>query len=403
MSEKLTIGFLPLVDACLPILAHEHGFAREEGLELTFQRDKSWATVLDHLLYGHVDASHLLAPLAIATTLGLGRPAHDLCAPFALGLNGNGITLSLDLAREVTVPGELRDPAEIGARLREIAIARRDAGKPLRLAKTHRFSSHNYMLRYWLAGCGIDPERDVSIDLVPPPFMSDALASGDIDGYCVGEPWNGLSVQRGVGAIVSTTAQIWRRGVEKVLAVPVGILDARREAIEALIRAMRRAGAHFVTEEYWRENAAILARPKYIGADKELIWRAISERLVLAPGTPEVHFPDFMFQHREAANFPWRSQAGWLYTQMVRWEQIAFDEADYVRAMDVFRPDVYRAALRGTGDDLPGANEKVEGSLREPLPVGTEQGALTLDENRFFDGRSFDPSAPKDYLDSLPA
>ncbi len=96
MSEHLTIGFLPLMDACLPILAQEHGFAREEGLELSFQRDKSWATVLDHLLYGHVDASHLLAPLAIATTLGLGRPAQPLCAPFALGLNGNAITVSND-------------------------------------------------------------------------------------------------------------------------------------------------------------------------------------------------------------------------------------------------------------------------------------------------------------------
>ena len=83
MSEKLTIGFLPLVDACLPILAHEHGYAEEEGLELTFLRDVSWATVLDHLLYGHTDAAHMLAPLAIAATLGRGRPAQPLAAPAA--------------------------------------------------------------------------------------------------------------------------------------------------------------------------------------------------------------------------------------------------------------------------------------------------------------------------------
>ena len=88
MTERLTIGFLPLVDACLPILAHEHGFAEEEGLELSFQRDVSWATVLDRLLYGHSDVAHMLAPLAIATTLGRGRSAQKLAAPFVLGLNG---------------------------------------------------------------------------------------------------------------------------------------------------------------------------------------------------------------------------------------------------------------------------------------------------------------------------
>ena len=104
MSEHLTIGFLPLVDACLPILAAEHGFAAEEGLELSFVRDVSWATVLDRLLYGHSDAAHLLAPLAIATTLGRGRPAQPLSAPFVLGLNGNAITLTPELAQAVGAP-----------------------------------------------------------------------------------------------------------------------------------------------------------------------------------------------------------------------------------------------------------------------------------------------------------
>ena len=101
MTEHLTIGFLPLVDACLPILAHEHGFAEEEGLALRFQRDMSWATVLDRLLYGHSDAAHLIAPLAIATTLGRGRPAQSLATPFVLGLNGNAVTMSRELAAKL--------------------------------------------------------------------------------------------------------------------------------------------------------------------------------------------------------------------------------------------------------------------------------------------------------------
>src|SRR5690606_11139966 len=114
MAEELTIGFLPLVDACLPILAREHGFAEAEGLSLTLVRDVSWATVLDRLLYGHSDAAHLVAPLAIATTLGRGRPAQPLSVPFVLGLNGNAITLRPELAEQVGVAGRLGDPAAVG-------------------------------------------------------------------------------------------------------------------------------------------------------------------------------------------------------------------------------------------------------------------------------------------------
>src|SRR3954468_24314574 len=127
MTERLTIGFLPLVDACLPILAAEHGFAADEGLELAFVRDVSWATVLDRLLYGHSDAAHLIAPLAIATTLGRGRPAQPLAAPFVLGLNGNAITFSPALAAAVGAPeGRLGDPAAIAEALRdEVAAGRK--------------------------------------------------------------------------------------------------------------------------------------------------------------------------------------------------------------------------------------------------------------------------------------
>jgi NitT/TauT family transport system ATP-binding protein len=115
-----------------------------------------------------------------------------------------------------------------------------------------------------------------------------------------------------------------------------------------------------------------------------------------------VHYADFMFQHSEAANFPWVSQAQWLYSQMVRWDQIAFDTADAARAARVFRPDVYRSALAGTGDPLPGASSKVEGSVTQLTQVTTQQGSITLSPNAFFDGRSFDPAAIRGYLAALP-
>nr|WP_218845203.1 CmpA/NrtA family ABC transporter substrate-binding protein [Novosphingobium marinum] len=398
----MTIGFLPLVDACLPILAHEHGFAEEEGLSLRLVKDATWATVLDRLLYGHSDAAHMVAPLAIAATLGRGRPAQPISVPFVLGLNGNAVTLHPELAREVRPEPEMGDPAETGARLRSIAMRRSNAGDPVRFGVVHRYSSHNYMLRYWLAACGIRPDRDVIISTIPPPFCADALAAGEVDGICVGEPWNSVAVERGAGEIVLATAQIWRRGVEKVLALREEVLEEKLDSVQRLIRALCRAASHFVDPVHWERNAAILARPEYLDGHEGLIRRAISDRLLLARGGSLITYPDLMFQYREAANFPWVSQAEWLYTQMARWDGTPFDPAEAAKAARVFRPDVYRNALVGTGEPLPGASSKVEGSLGSATAVTTQQGNMTLESNRFFDGMIFDPHHSKEYLESLP-
>lgn len=401
MSTELTVGFLPLVDACLPILAREHGFAEAEGLCLRLVKDMSWATVLDRLLYGHSDAAHMIAPLALATTLGRGRPAQPLAVPFVLGLNGNAITMRPDLAARVGQTGALADPQAAGTALAQVVKEQAACGKTLRFGVVHRYSSHNYMLRYWLAACGIRPDRDVEITTIAPPFCADALETGEVDAICVGEPWNSVAVERGAGVIVLATAQIWRRGVEKVLAMRECVLNDRRDAIEALIRALRRAAAHFVDPANWETNAAILARKPYLDGDPVLIQRAISDRLLMAKGGNLVHFPDFMFQHREAANFPWVSQAEWLYSQMVRWDGLAYDARDAARAACVFRPDVYRSALIGTGEPLPGASSKVEGSLGQITAVTTQQGEMTLGNNRFFDGKVFDPVDIPGYLARL--
>ena len=390
----LRVGFLPLVDAALPILARELGFAEDEGLDLTLVRDMSWATVCDRLLYGHSDAAHLIAPLAIATTLGLGRPATPLSVPFVLGLNGNAITLRPDLASQVTVPGGPGDVAAIGRRLADVVRA----SPRLRFGVVHRYSSHDYMLRYWLMSCGLDPNRDVEITTVAPPFAADALASGEVDGICVGEPWNSVAVERRVGVIVAVTSQIWRRGVEKVLAMTTRRMEADLEAAERLIRALYRAGVAFVDPMRLDEIASVLARPEYLEGSADLIKRAVSDRIRFAQGAAPVHVPDFMFQHREAANFPWVSQAAWLYAQMVLAGHVERRDDDYAAAQRVFRPDVYRAALRPLGVPLPGASSKLEGGIAGPTAVGTTQGRLILGADSFFDARSFDPDRLGEYL-----
>jgi NitT/TauT family transport system ATP-binding protein len=395
------IGFLPLVDAALPILAHEQGFAAAEGVRIELVRDLTWATVRDRLLYGHTDAAHLIAPLAIATTLGRGRPPVALSVPFVLGLNGNAVTLSTALAAAVDLGDGLADPVALGARLRTVAGERAAAGAPLRFGVVHRYSSHNYMLRYWLAAIGIRPDRDVEIVVTSPPFAADALAAGEVDGICVGEPWNSIAVDRGVGRIALVTAQIWRRGVEKVLALRTETAAARGDEVAALIRALHRAAAHFVAPDTAQDSAAILARPEYCNAPAETVLRAITDRVRLTRDAEALHIPDFMFQYREAANFPWRSQAAWLYSQMTRWDGTPFS-ADEARAAEgVFRPDLYRAALAGSSATLPGASSKLEGSIDAAIGVGATQGRLILGSDRFFDGRAFDPDEIPAYLGRL--
>lgn len=400
--ERFRIGFLPLVDAALPILAHELGFAETEGVVIELVRDVTWAAVRDRLLYGHTDAAHLVAPLAIATALGRDRPAVPMAVPFVLGLNGNAITVSTALGEALALDETLGDPVAIGESLRRVAGERRAAGRRLRFGVVHRHSSHNYMLRYWLAGVGVRPESDIEIVVTSPPFAADALAAGEVDGICVGEPWNSIAVDRGVGRIALATAQIWRRGVEKVLAMRADRAEERRDGVLRLIRALHTAAAHFIDPETVEQSAAILSRAHYLDAPVDAILRAITDRIRVVPGGEPVHYPDFMFQYREAANFPWRSQAGWLYAQMVRWEGLSFSPEDAATAQGVFRPNLYRAALAGSGAPLPGASSKLEGALVEPIGAGSTQGRLVLGSDRFFDGRAFDPDDIPAYLAGLP-
>jgi two-component system, oxyanion-binding sensor len=390
---QIRLGFLPLVDAALPILARELGFAEDEGLALDLVRDMSWATVQDRLLYGHSDAAHMVAPLAIATTLGIGRPAVRLAVPFVLGLNGNAITLRPDLAAQVTQSGGLGDIRTIGERFATIASERKAAGSRLRLGVVHRYSSHSYKLRYWLRGTGTDPNADLDIVTIAPPYAADALTSGEVDGICVGAPWNSVAVERGAGMVVATTSQIWRRGVEKVLAVKQDRLEQERDLFDPLLRALYRAGEAFVDPERLEQITQVMARAEYLDGSTDAIRRVVQDLVLFSREQAPVHIPDFMFQHREAANFPWVSQAAWLYAQMVQAQHTTGSRADYDRAQAVFRPDIYRAALGPIGATLPGASSKLEGGISGPTGVGSIQGRLILGTDSFFDGQSFDPEA----------
>lgn len=392
------IGFLPLVDAALPIIAHEFGLARKHGIAIELYRDNTWAAVRDRLTYGRTDAAHLLAPLALATSLGLDRPAVPLSAPFMLGLNGNTVTVSTEVATALAADAQIGDVGDAGRRLALLARQRAADGRKMKFAVVHRYSSHNYMLRYWLAACGCNPDVDIEIVVVPPPGIAEAFALGEIDASCVGEPWNSVAVDRGHGVILASTSSIWNRGVEKLLALRTSVMDERRAEVEALVRALHDAGAVATDRSQQADVAALLAREDYIGQPADMILRALSGRLVHHRDAPAAVMTDFLVLHREAANFPWRSQAMWLYSQMVRWGHAPLSADGFAAAADIFRPDVYRAALAGTGAILPNASAKVEGAIGVPLGAASVSGRLIMGPDRFFDGELFDPDRAEEYV-----
>ena len=394
-GEALTLGFMRLVDAAPLIAAREFGFADAEGLDLRLVRETSWANIRDRVSVGHFDAAQMLAPMPLAASLGLGCAPTPTIAPFALGLGGNAITLSRELAGELA-PSE---PGP-GGQAKALATALRKRAEPASFAVVHPFSAHNYELRYWLAFAGLDPDRDVRLVTVPPAQMNAEMREGRIDGFCAGEPWNSLAVEAGLGVIVAVKSELWRQGPDKVLGLRADFAEARPESLRRLLRALHAACAFASRPENHERLAGALAAPDYVDAPADVLLRALRGRLVLRAGEPARTLPDFLEFHRHAANFPWRSHALWFAAQMARWGQIAADAQTFARAGAAYRPDLYRSALADLAD-APRADAKVEGALTHPTPVGSRRGTMTLGPDGFFDGRRFDPEAIEAYLAEL--
>lgn len=397
MTTRVRIAFLPLTDVAVLAVAHERGFAEAEGIALELVRTTSWATVRDRLVFGQVDAAHLLAPLAVAVTLGLSQQPALLAAPYKLNVNGNMLVMSRDFAKalEPDLAKRLGDPLGTAHDFAAaIGLWRR---KPV-IGIVHRFSSHSLMLRYWLASAGIDPDRDVVLRVLPPSLTVEAMHAGEIDGFIAGEPWGSAAVDAGLAEAVAVGSRIWQRGVEKVLAFRENWLEANPDTVDRLLRALARAAAWCDDPVNRDDLAHLLADPRYVGQPFELIQRAIDGAVVARIGEPALDLPDFMLFAREATPFPWRSQALWIYSQLVRWKMIEHDPSIASKAAAVFRPDIYRRALAESDLPMPGASMKLEGAVRNPLSVGSQSGQLILGADRFFDGRIFDPERIEDYL-----
>jgi two-component system, oxyanion-binding sensor len=348
MTTPVHIGFIPLVDAAALIVAVDKGFTAAEGLDVTLVREVSWSNVRDKLNIGLFDAAHLLAPVAIASSLGIGHVKMPIAAPFNLGLNGNAITVSpaLHAAIMAEIDGDPFDPMATALALsRVVATRRKNNAEPLTFGMTFPFSTHNYQLRFWMAAGGVDPDEDVRLVVLPPPYMVDSIASGQIDAFCVGAPWNSIAVDRGVGHILHFVSDILVRAAEKVLAIRQSWAEKNPQVVEALVRAAFRA-AEFIEQPHNRsEVARILARPERIGVDADVIQRTLDGRLKILPDGTMRESNRYLLIGREDAARPDPAQAAWLYAQMVRWGQASISPEALETAKAVFRADLHDAAL----------------------------------------------------------
>ncbi|MGE0700597.1 MAG: CmpA/NrtA family ABC transporter substrate-binding protein [Hyphomicrobiaceae bacterium] len=401
--STIRAGFIPLLDAAPVIVAREMGFAEREGLDLILTRETSWATLRDRLAVSQLDVAHVLAPLPIATNLGLAPLPTPLVAPMALGFGGNTVTLSTTLWQKLVDHGASADfdPRTTLSALTSAVAEIKSRNQPLPvLAIVHRYSAHHYELAYWLATGGLIPRRDVQLVVLPPSLMPSALASGHIDGFCAGEPWGSVAAATGAGVIATTKSHIWRSSPEKVLAVRRTWAEGRPAQTQALVRAIYAAAVWCDADENRAELAALLARPDYLALDRTHLLPGLSRVLQSPDGSPR-HVPGFLQFAAHAATFPWTSHALWFLAQMARWSDAELTPQTVEIARSTFRPDIYRAALAPMGIALPSANAKVEGALTEEIPVGSSTGRLSLGPDGFFDGRIFDPEAIDDYVTAM--
>ncbi len=321
--QQIRMGFLRLTDSAPVILAQEKGYFAEEGLDVRLSVEPSWANIADKLAFGRLDAAVILPPLALAMAIGLRGKPVEITVPMGINLNGNTITFSREIADAL---GETSDALKAG---QQFAAWLKDTGRKPRLAVVHVFSTHNLLLRYWLAASGIDADRDVEIEILPPPETADALRKGTIDGFCAGAPWGAVAEASGAGQTVVVSSQIWRDHPEKCLAVR----DDAELPHPALVAGILKGAAYCSDPANAAKAASILGRAEYLEVDPTLIAASLPKRAAAWCDCP-VFTP-------AVASFPFRHHAVWFLKQMQRWNYAPADMDAVAVAERIYRPAVF--------------------------------------------------------------
>ena len=368
-KEEVKVGFIPLTDCASVVMASLLGFDKKYGIKIVLSKEASWPAVRDKLVNGELDAAHVLYGLVYGVHLGSGGPKKDMAVLMNLNHNGQAITLSKKLAEKGAVDG---------ASLAKLMHA---DPREYTFAQTFPTGTHAMWLYYWLASYGINPMRDAKIITVPPPQMVANMRIGNMDGYCVGEPWNHRAIVDGIGITATTTQDIWRDHPEKVLGTSAEWVKKYPNTARALTAAVLEAGRWIDASLSNKvKMAEAIADKSYVNTTVDVIGQRIMGRYQNGLGKVWDD-PNYMkFFNDGAVNFPYLSDGMWFLTQQKRWGLLKA-EPDYLAvATQVSQIGIYKDAAAMAQVSVP----------KSPLRSA-----------KMVDGTVWDGKNPKAYADSF--
>lgn len=369
-KKVIRLGYIPLTDCAPIVMAKELGLFAKYGLNVEVTKEASWANVRDKILTGELDGAHCLfsMPFSVYTGVG-GRAGSEMKIAMVLSNNGQAITLSRDFCGKV---GFRQTP-----RVAPVVAARLKAEKEVTFAMTFPGGTHDIWLRYWLAAAGVS-QKTSKIITIPPPQMVANMKVGNMDGFCVGEPWNGVAVRQDIGFTEISSQDIWKHHPEKALVVNKKFSEARTEELKAVMKAVLEASKWLDNRANRKKASPVIG--KYINAPADVIEARLmgDYNLGCDQGT-EIYTDDYMLFHRNGeTNLPRKSHAIWFMAQYMRFDYLQ-EAPDYKAIADkLILQDLYR---------------EVASAMQVKVPAD-DMKPFTID----LDKAAFDPNNPGDYL-----
>jgi len=341
-KAEVKIGFIPLTDCSSVVMAAVKGFDKKYGIKITPSKEASWAAIRDKLVNGELDAAHVLYGLIYGVHLGIGGPKKEMAALMTINNNGQGITLSSKLKDAGVTDGE-KLKAYMAKEKREYTYA-----------QTFPTGTHAMWLYYWLAANGINPFSDAKVITVPPPQMVANMRVGNMDGFCVGEPWNQRAIVDKVGFSVATSQDVWKDHPEKVLGTTAEFVKKNPNTARAMTAAVLEASRYIDTSlSTRRETAEVVANRAYVNTDVDVILGRMMGRYDNGLGKTWDDANHMKFFNEGAVNFPYLSDGMWFLTQHRRWGLLK-EEPDYAAvAKSINQIALYKQAATAAKVSLP--------------------------------------------------
>lgn len=376
------IGFIALTDAAPLIIAAEKGLFAKHGMpDVEVLKQASWGATRDNLVLGGasngIDGAHILTPMPYLMHTGK-VTQNNVPVPMTILARLNLDSQGISVAREYAETGVQLDASKL-----KVAFEKKKAeGKEIKAAMTFPGGTHDLWIRYWLAAGGIDPDKDVSTIVVPPPQMVANMKVGNMDVFCVGEPWNEQLVNQGIGFTACTTGELWKGHPEKALGMRADWVEKNPNATKALLMAVMEAQQWCDEMANKEEMSTILGKRQWFNVPPKDVLGRLKGNINYGNGRVLENTGLQMKFWQDHASYPFRSHDSWFIAENIRWGKFAPDTDVKALVEKVNREDIWRAAAKDLGV--------------ADLPASTSRGKET-----FFDGKVFDPENPSAYLESL--